>query len=106
MEPKLANGKELTRLLWVAPLNELVKKPNVIEQGFFMFGGVDEAGNSCDDLYWIVPDLKTNKNAISVKNGEYKGIAKPEVKLLAKRLTPEGRGPIARSQHSATFFKN
>jgi hypothetical protein len=57
-------------------------------------------------LYWIVPDIKTNSKAISKKSGEYKGTAKPEVKLLAKRLTPEGRGPIARAQHSATFFKN
>jgi len=53
-----------------------------------------------------VPDIKTNSKAISKKSGEYKGTAKPEVKLLAKRLTPEGRGPIARAQHSATFFKN
>ena len=45
IEPKLTNGKELTRLLWVSPLNELVKKQNVIEQGFFMFGGIDETGS-------------------------------------------------------------
>ena len=38
--------------------------------------------------------------------GEYKGNNKPEVKFLAKRLAPEGRGPIARAQHSATFFRN
>ena len=43
---------------------------------------------------------------ISNKLGEYKGTCKPELKFLARRVTPEGRGPIARAQHSATFFKN
>lgn len=32
--------------------------------------------------------------------------SRPEVKLIARRVRPEGRGPIARAQHSATFFKN
>lgn len=41
VEPTLHNGKELSRLGWCASLNELVKKPKVAEQGFFMFGGVD-----------------------------------------------------------------
>lgn len=31
---------------------------------------------------------------------------RPEVRLVIQSVKPEGRGPIARAQHSATFFKN
>jgi len=45
-----------------------------------------------------VPDVKTNAKNINAKTGEYKGQnLKPEVKLIAKKLKPEGRGPIARA---------
>ena len=73
-----------------------------------MFGGVDEDGNPTEDLYFISPDFKFNGKVINNKTGEYKNtnINKPEVKFLAKKLNPEGRGPVARAQHSATFFKN
>ena len=45
VEPNLTNGREFTRLLWNTPLSELIKKPTVIEQGMFMFGGINENGH-------------------------------------------------------------
>ena len=74
----------------------------------FMFGGIDAEGNPTDDLYFITSDYKSNAKCINNKTGDYKStnILKPEVKLLARKVRPEGRGPIARAQHSATFFKN
>lgn len=98
VEPSLNNGKEYTRLPWVLPLNELVKKPKIAEQGLFMFGGTDQDEMHSDDLFWITMDIKTNNKAISNKTGEYKGAhTKPEVKMLARKLNPEGRGPVARA---------
>lgn len=97
VESKLTNGRELTRLMWCNPLQELIRKPSVAEQGMYMFGGINEKGNQTDDLYWIVPDLKNNSKGLNKQNGEYKGISRPEVKLLAHRVKPEGRGPIARA---------
>ena len=106
IEPNLTNGRELTRLMWATSLQELVKKPTLTEQGMYMFGGINQDGNQTDDLYWITPDIKNNSKCISNKLGEYKGAnVKPELKMLAKRINAEGRGPIARAQHSATFFK-
>lgn len=93
--------------MWCSPLQELIRKPTVPDQGMYMFGGIDERDLQTDDLYFIVPDVKTNAKNINAKTGEFKAQnLKPEVKLLAKKLKPEGRGPIARAQHSATFFKN
>ena len=83
-----------------------MRKPKNIEQGFYIFGGIDAEGAQTDDLIWVYPDFKTNGKNISKKRGDYKSIGRPEVNLLAKKLEPEGRGPISRSQHSATFFKN
>ena len=72
-----------------------------------MFGGIDDRDLQTDDFYWIAPDVKANSKNINNKNGEFKGgHSKPEMKLIAKRIYPEGRGPIARAQHAATFFKN
>ena len=33
VEPNLTNGRELTRLMWTSPLQELIRKPSVSEQG-------------------------------------------------------------------------
>jgi len=105
VDSNIKNGRELTRLMWCCPLKELVKKSMLQEHGFFMFGGINAAGFQTDDLFWIVPDFKTNAKTVN-KTGDFKGEKRPEVKLVARSLKPEGRGPIARSQHSATFFKN
>ena len=43
VEPDLTNGKELTRLIWNTPLKGLIKSPNVMEHGIFMFGGTDNS---------------------------------------------------------------
>ena len=106
IEPTLTDGREMTRLLWVAPLQELVRNGTVAEQGMYMFGGIDELGNPTDDLYWVAPDIKANGRILNNKTGEFKGTLNPEVRFLARKVTPEGRGPVARAQHSATFFKN
>ena len=45
VEPNITNGRELTRLMWVCPLQELMRKPTLMEQGMFMFGGINEEGN-------------------------------------------------------------
>ena len=45
VEPNLTNGRELTRLMWTCPLQELIRKPSMSEQGMFLFGGINEAGN-------------------------------------------------------------
>ncbi len=66
-----------------------------------MFGGIDERDLQTDDFYWITPDVKTNAKLINAKTGEYKtggnNATKPEVKLVAKKIQAEGRGPIARA---------
>ena len=73
----------------------------------YMFGGINDENNFTDDFYWISCDIKANQKFIDKKQGEFKVLAiKPEVRLLARRIVPEGRGPIARAQHSTTFFKN
>ena len=71
-----------------------------------MFGGLDEKGNPCDDLYWIKFDWNHNLKSVSPTLGEYKGNIKPDIRLIAKKMEAIGRGPIARSQHAATIFKN
>ena len=43
IEPNLTNSRELTRLLWTNSLQELIRKPSVIEQGMFLFGGLNES---------------------------------------------------------------
>lgn len=106
MEPSLTNGRELTRLLWVSPIKELVRKPKALEQGLYIFGGIDENNMQTDDLIWIYPDFKHNGKNISKKFGEYKPTGRPEAKFNACIVKPEGRGPVARSQHSTAFFKN
>ena len=106
VEPTLTNGRELTRLVWVSPLHELMRKPTATELGMYMFGGIDEQGKQTDDLVFVWPDFKTNSKNISNKLGDYKTLGSAEVSFLAEKLNPEGRGPIARSQHAATFFKN
>ena len=105
VDPALSTGSELTRVVWASPAKELMRKQKVIETGFYCFGGINEAGEQNDDLIWLYPNFKANEKIISSKHGEYKPSVRPEVKFLAKKLTPEGRGPIARSQHSTTFFK-
>mmetsp|Transcript_42154 Transcript_42154/g.55534 ORF Transcript_42154/g.55534 Transcript_42154/m.55534 type:complete len:102 (-) Transcript_42154:1239-1544(-) len=97
VEPSLNNGRELSRLLWVSPMKELTRKPKSIEQGIYMFGGIDENNMQTDDLFWLYPDYKQNGKNISKKQGEYKPTGMPEVRFNARRLKPEGRGPIARS---------
>ena len=94
--------------MWACTVDELIKRPSVAEQGFFMFGGINEEGHHIDDLFWITPDIKGNSKLIDKTHGEFKSKfnSRPEVKLIARRVRPEGRGPIARAQHSATFFKN
>ena len=108
VEPNLTNGRELTRLMWACTVDELIKRPSVAEQGFYMFGGINEEGHHIDDLFWIAPDIKGNSKVIDKTHGEFKMKfnSRPEVKLIARRVRPEGRGPIARAQHSATFFRN
>ena len=44
IDPALCTGRELTRLVWVTPLSEIMRKPKAIEQGFYIFGGIDEEG--------------------------------------------------------------
>mgnify|MGYP001219813118 CR=1 FL=1 len=63
----------------------------------YLFGGNDEKNIPTDELYWISPDLKANQKTIDKKLGEYKGTNKPEGKMDARRIEPEGRGPIARA---------
>ena len=106
VEPALSNGRELTRLVWVSPMKEMIRKPRALEQGLYLFGGIDENNMQTDDLIWVYPDYKLNKKNISNKHGEFKPTGRPEVKFQARIVKPEGRGPVARSQHSATFFKN
>ena len=105
MDPTLCNGRELTRLLWATPTKELIRKKKAYETGFYCFGGIDEHGSQTDDLLWLCPDYKANGKLISKKTGDYQPVGRPEVKFVVKKIKPEGRGPIARSQHSATFFK-
>ena len=65
-----------------------------------MFGGINERDLQTDDFYWVTPDVKTNAKLINSKTGEFKtahNASKPEVKLVAKRIQAEGRGPIARA---------
>ena len=71
-----------------------------------MFGGIDAEGAHTDDFIWISPDFKANGKNISKKRGDFKSIGRPEVRMRAKKLSPEGRGPIQRAQHAMTFFKN
>lgn len=68
-----------------------------MEQGIFLFGGIDENEQNTDDFFWLTPNITQNAKCISVKNGEYNGLLRPELKFTAIRLTPEGRSPIARS---------
>ena len=88
VDQNITNGKELTRLMWVNPLQDLVKKSIIKEQGMFIFGGINEEDNQTDDLLWVYPDFKTNIKVINNKNGEYKGAPglKPELKLLVRRV--------------------
>jgi len=60
IDPEFSSGRELTRLVWVTPLSEIMRKPKAIEQGFYVFGGIDEEGVPSDDLVWIYPDFKAN----------------------------------------------
>ena len=82
VDPNITNGRELTRLMWVSPLQDLIRRPSVSEHGMYMFGGINAEGNQTEDLYWITPDIKNNAKCINNKTGEYKGgNLKPELKF-------------------------
>ena len=53
VDPMFSSGREQTRLVWVIPLDELMRKPKNIEQGFYIFGGIDAEGAQTDDLIWV-----------------------------------------------------
>ena len=108
VDPNITNGRELTRLIWNTPLLELIRKPTVTDHGMYMFGGMNEKGHPTEDLFWITPDMVVNSKNISTKNGEFKEgpLHKAEVRFQAKKIVADGRAPIARSQHSATYFKD
>ena len=71
VDPALCNGRELTRLLWVSTVKEILRKKKSIETGFYCFGGIDEHGFQTDDLIWFTPDHKANAKLISKKHGDY-----------------------------------
>ena len=79
--------------------------PSLKENALLMFGGLNEYGDPCNDLFIMRPDHKGNQKSISNKTGEHKKLARPQIIFWADRLQPHGRGPMARSQHSATFFE-
>ena len=108
VETTLTDGRELTRLQWSTQLQDAVKKVTLPtpEQGMFMFGGADAEGRAKDDLYWVTPDTKFNARLIAARTGDWTGKLRPELKLQAKRVKTEGRGPLPRYSHAATFFRN
>lgn len=86
VEPNITNGKELTRIFWATPLKELIKKPAIVEQGVYMFGGLDENTNPTSDLYLIKPDTKAMAKILDKKTGEWIPGQRPEIKLFAQKL--------------------
>ena len=108
LEPNIHGGKELTRKMWCSQLKDLCTpgKQTVIDQGMYMFGGLDEKGKPTSDLFWINFDVNYNLKTLSPITGEFKSSTVPDVRLAATRIVAKGRGPVARSQHAATVFKN
>ena len=94
--------------MWVLSAQEIAapNKATIRDQGMYMFGGLDEKGKPTDDLYWITFDVNHNLRCVLPTIGEYKHNVTPDIRLLVKKVEPIGRRPIARSQHSATIFKN
>ena len=85
--------------MWCCPTEELTgaNRMSIPEQGMYLFGGLSEKGKPTDDLYWIKYDLNYNLKCLSPITGEYKNNMKPEIRLLAQKMYPNGRAPIARS---------
>ena len=106
--PNIQGGKELTRKMWCCTLSDLVGsgKSSGIDQGMYMFGGLDGKGIPTSDLHWIKFDADYNLKCLSPTTGEFKSNVVPDLRLSATKITPKGRGPVARSQHAATVFKN
>ena len=99
LEPNIHGGKELTRKMWCSQLKELCipGKQTVIDQGMYMFGGLDEKGKPTSDLFWINFDVNHNLKTLSPITGEFKSSTVPDVRLAATRIVAKGRGPVARS---------
>ena len=72
----------------------------------YMFGGLDEKEKPNSDLYWIKFDANYNLKSLSPITGEYKSSIVPDIRLTATKITPKGRGPVARYKHASTVFKN
>ena len=51
-------------------------------------------------------NLDVNRDRVSCKDGEYKPAAVAIVDLVGEKVQTKGKGPSARSKHSAEVFKN
>ena len=108
-EEKFGLSKKNRKAMWVN------KKPHFkededqryqnVDEGFFIFGGVDQKGIVRNDLWHIEPHYSENEKFVNTQNSEY--MSKPTLVVTLTLIDDfKGKPPCPRIQHSATVFKD
>lgn len=75
------------------------------QEGFYIFGGMNQKGELKNDIWILQPYYHENKRALSDCTYEYLG--RPTLNFVLKKLTDfKGQAPCPRIFHQATKFKN
>ena len=95
--------EKLLRQMWIKEREWTkleIKQGKHFEQGFYLFGGVDNNNQTQNDLWLIKPHYEMNKKAIDYSTFGYQS-RDPELALKIKQITDyKGRKPCPRFQAS------
>jgi hypothetical protein len=76
------------------------------DEGFYLFGGMNDKGELKNDLWLIEPYISENEKMLSSTTCDYV-VNPPCISLSISRVVGfKGRPPAPRIQHSAHLFKN
>jgi hypothetical protein len=105
------NGRfKQKRVMWMkrrAYSHEENLKGLSFQEGFYLFGGVDQKGHTHNDLWLIQPHIEENELLLHAFTFEFLPHVKQSLSFKTTRLSNySGRPPCPRIMHSSTVFRD
>lgn len=81
--------------------NKLLGEPiSADKMGFYLFGGLNQAGEPTNDLFHIRIDYKETSEIFDSKRNDFYEGAEPRIYLETRKLETSGTPPLARYMHT------
>ena len=110
LEQFQGNRVKQKKVMWmrkrVLASSEERDKHLYLNEGFYLFGGIDQKGNTMNDLWLIEPYYRDNEKVLSPNTCDYL-TSKPFLSVNIRRIDDySGKPPCPRISHGSTIFKD